>query len=677
VNSLRLKGGTVSPRRSLAVPALATVGLLAAGSASLTTPAVEADSPSIFTADHAVARDCAAGPRVGERGLQTTDYTAPRSGLLTLRLAGTGDWDVAVFDAREKSLVAAAAGFRSNEVAQGHVTKGQQLLIQACRYAGSTRSVRYTTSVSPAPEPGGTAGQLLTVHTPTAAAKRTLQDLDLDLAEAGTSATVDMVSHGPGDLERLRHAGLTWTVRVADLRQQAREREVADSAYAGRVAASPLPSGRTSYRRLADYQYEMKELARAYPDLVRPLTLAHQSVERRDLEALEITSHAAQVEDGKPVLVMMGLHHAREWPSGEHTLEWAYDLLTKYGKDAKTTRLVEATRTIVLPVVNPDGFTVSRDSGDGGGWGSYEMKRKNCQAADAPARFQGGTCAANTGGPTRGTDLNRNYGGFWGGPGASGSWSSETFRGSAPFSEPEVRAVRDLVSQRQVTTLLSNHTYSNLILRPPGLRSQRLPAEEPMYKALADKMATFNGYRSQHGWELYDTTGTTEDWSFWNTGGLAFTFEIGGQDFHPAYESGVVSEYLGKGRGGNQAAYYTLLEATADASHHSVLTGTAPKGSRLTLRKEFQTATLAGAGTAPTFYTDVLESSLTAPGGTFTWHTNPSTRPYVAGKTGTPPTAGVKESWTLTCQRPGGQITAVRQVIVDRGQTLDLGDACR
>jgi hypothetical protein len=41
-----------------------------------------------------------------------------------------------------------------------------------------------------------------------------------------------------------------------------------------------------------------------------------------------------------------------------------------------------------------------------------------------------------------------------------------------------------------------------------------------------------------------------------------------------------------------------------------------------------------------------------------------------------PPTIGVKEAWTLTCEKPSGALVSVRQVIVDRGQTVDLGNAC-
>ena len=105
------------------------------------------------------------------------------------------------------------------------------------------------------------------------------------------------------------------------------------------------------------------------------------------------------------------------------------------------------------------------------------MKRKNCTiSAATPAQYRTGTCADNLAGRLRGTDPNRNYPGFWGGPGASTSWSSDTFRGDAPGDTPEVDNIKRLISERQVTNLITNHTYSNLVLRPPSLLVDRLLA---------------------------------------------------------------------------------------------------------------------------------------------------------------------------------------------------------
>jgi hypothetical protein len=278
----------------------------------------------------------------------------------------------------------------------------------------------------------------------------------------------------------------------------------------------------------------------------------------------------------------------------------------------------------------------------------YEMKRKNCSVSDhTPKKYASGSCDDNGAGRLRGTDPNRNYGGLWGGAGASVNWADDTYRGDEPFSEPEVQNIRELISTRQVTTLITNHTYSNLVLRPPGVADFGFPLEEPTYKALGASLAAHNGYSNDPGFGLYDTTGSTEDWSFWTTGGFAFTFEIGASEFHPPFATGVEAEYLGEapaagaGKGGNREAYYTMLQATADTSLHSVIQGSAPAGSTLRISKTFQSSTspvwrddLGSSIGDPIRFTDSLSSELKATGGEFTWHVNPSTRPLVAGRHG-------------------------------------------
>ncbi|HXG76339.1 MAG TPA: M14 family zinc carboxypeptidase, partial [Gaiellaceae bacterium] len=239
-----------------------------------------------------------------------------------------------------------------------------------------------------------------------------------------------------------------------------------------------------------------------------------------------------------------------------------------------------------------------------------------------------GACELSSpGGYGAGIDLNRNYGGLWGGPGASDVFAHPTYRGAGPFSEPETAAIRRLVSSRHVTTLITNHTFSNLVLRPPGIREAGETVDEAALKELGARMAAQNGYRNIHGWQLYDTTGTTEDWSYNATGGFGYTFEIGPREFHPPFAE-VVAEYVGSGfyaGKGNREAYLLALENAADARTHSVLTGKAPSGAVLRLTKTFETKTYGGAT-----FTDRLESTLAVPAGDkFTWHVNPSTRPEV------------------------------------------------
>ena len=144
--------------------------------------------------------------------------------------------------------------------------------------------------------------------------------------------------------------------------------------------------------------------------------------------------------------------------------------------------------------------------------------------------------------------------------------------------------MRELQATRPITNLITNHTYSNLLLRPPGVVDTRAPLEDVEYEALGARMASHNGYANGPSYGLYDTTGGMEDWTFWTAGSLGFTFEIGPDGFHPPYETAVVAEYLGlepaagAGQGGNREAYYEMLRSTVDAGLHSVIAGTGAGG---------------------------------------------------------------------------------------------------
>ena len=651
-------------RMSLAVAM--TGGVVVGMTASTLSTASATDN--VLRANRSVPRACAAAPLPdGTAGADRRDVTSTVDGLVQARLrpqgGQEGDWDLAVFDKATGKVVAASAAFRSHELAESFVTRGQQLIVQGCRYDGPARSVTLGVdflALNPNGTPSGTAqtatvpqrAELVRVETPTRQDKDRLVALGLDVTEKADATSIDVVLAGDADRATLASTGLPYSVEDKDLSATARANAAADRAYSAATAASVLPSGRTSYRHLYDYEYELKELARTNPGLVRTFTMPYSTVEGRDVVGIEIATDVHNLADGKAVDFTMGVHHAREWPAGEHAMEWAYELVNGYRHDPQIRDLVGRTRNLVVPIVNPDGFSISREAEPMGNFSrfDYEMKRKNCQPGDSPPQFATGVCMANPAGRQRGTDPNRNYAGFWGGGGASTNWGSDIYRGAGPFSEPETQNIRSVVSARQVTNLITLHTFSNLVLREPGLADRPRPLDEPAYRALGDKMATRNGYISEAGWQLYDTTGTTEDWTYWTTGGWGFTFEIGPNEFHPAYATGVVAEYAGlapaagAGKGGNRQAFLDMLANAADPAQHSTLVGSAPRGYQLQLRKTFQTPTspvIQPDGTVgpPIFVTDTLTSDLLAPGGRFSWAVNPSTRPYVAGQYGRDPRA--------------------------------------
>ena len=409
--------------------------------------------------------------------------------------------------------------------------------------------------------------------------------------------------------------------------------------------ASALPSGRTEYRTPADYSAEIAALAAAHPRDVRRVVIG-RSVNGRPIEGLEIARDVARRNDGRPVHLELGLTHAREWASGEVVMEFARELATS---DAPRIAALRArTRTFVFPVVNPDGFALSRS-------GAVAQQRKNAH----------------------GVDLNRNFGAFWGGPGASDDPASDVFRGPGPFSEPESRALREWGSRHQVMVAGSLHSFGGTVLHQPGFRrtdQPGLPASATLpgtgrFAALGARMAAAAGYESKAAYELYDVTGAAEDWNYFNQFAYAYTIEIAGTGHQGPYRQMVVDQYDGL-----RDALALAGEAAASERDHALLRGTAPAGRTLRLTRTVRSPTSyvlsetespspqVGASRS---LVERFRSTLRVPeSGRFRWHVNSSTRPLAQ-------LAGRKEAWTLRCG------SERRRVIAGIGQVRVLALTCR
>ena len=165
------------------------------------------------------------------------------------------------------------------------------------------------------------------------------------------------------DLGLLEAAGFDYDVRIADLVEREAQINKINAQYAATVAESPMPSGRTGYRTLEDYNADMKALAEKRPDIAKTFTLKRPSLDGKEIHGIEIGANVKRKADGRPTFLLMGVHHAREWPSGELAMEFAVDLVNSFGKDQRITGLLKKARVLVVPVVNVDGFDLSRTDG--------------------------------------------------------------------------------------------------------------------------------------------------------------------------------------------------------------------------------------------------------------------------------------------------------------------------
>jgi hypothetical protein len=271
----------------------------------------------------------------------------------------------------------------------------------------------------------------------------------------------------------------------------------------------------SAYHTQEEVYADMDSVATAYPDICK-LESIGTSIEGRDLWALKISDNVTLTES-EPRVLYLGCHHAREVITVEIPLYIMYWLVHNYGTDSLATYLVDNREIWIVPLMNPDGREYVEHTGD---W------RKNRR---------------NNGDGSYGVDLNRNWGYMWGydDEGSSPNPSSETYRGSAGFSEPETQAVRDFMLDYQFDACVSYHSYGKLVLWAWGYTYDPCP-DNDLFAALGDSMASLNGYTPGPGSNLYLTNGDSDDWMYGEQSAkdkvFSYTFEVGTEFYPPESE---------------------------------------------------------------------------------------------------------------------------------------------
>jgi len=472
-------------------------------------------------------------------------------------------------------------------------------------------------------------------------------------------------------------AGIQWDVVMDDVLADNRARS-------GRAVAAQ-PGQRDDYRRWEDFEADLGALVAAHPTRARLLELPHTSLLGRRIFGIEIASDVPR-RDGRPVVHHDGMHHAREWPAAEMPIMWAYDLLESYGTDPITTRIVDETRTVIVPNLNPDGFIRSRDSvaqADSssdvagglqlalGAAGLESYNRKNLRnlsgvnqayLGDNPSGYRYDNLDAH------GVDVNRNYPFLWGDDaGSSGDFHDQTYRGTAPWSEPEAGNIRDLALSLAPITAITHHTAGGHMLYPWG-RDAALVQSPDVWELedLGFEMQLSNGYAPNQAFNgLYPTSGTSRDWMHASGRALVYTFEHG-DEFHGPYADTIPAMYEI-----NRGAFISHSLAALNPLLHIAVTGRVvdPAGNPIaaTIRatKSFETPTADGQQIA-----EVQNVAMTAEDdGRFRFVLPPSTRPHLdEPEFGD----GATEPYVIVVEAVGRGPVEI-PVTAGRGETPDLG----
>lgn len=327
-----------------------------------------------------------------------------------------------------------------------------------------------------------------------------LEQLNLDVASFGDDY-LEIITN-PTELEQITALGFRTEVVHADL----------ETFYKSRVATKGNMGG---YMTLSELKtnYIFKNIL--YPDIVSDEVVIGTTINGLDIWAFKISDNP-NVDEDEPEILYYAAIHAREVITPLILLTFVDHLIDNYTTDPEIQELVNNREIWIILCANPDGYYYNElNNPDGGG-----MWRKNRR---------------NNGDGSYGIDLNRNFGYEWGYDdiGSSPVTSSETYRGSAPFSEPETQALRDFITARQFDLVVSYHSYSNLFLWPWGYDYFHTE-DDVIFTLLGDSVTAHNGYSPMPGWGLYKTNGGSQDWDYGEQTTkdkcLTVLFEVGGPD---------------------------------------------------------------------------------------------------------------------------------------------------
>ena len=307
------------------------------------------------------------------------------------------------------------------------------------------------------------------------------------------------------------------------------------------------------YYTYAEMTDLLNNLKNQYSDIMK-LESIGTTYEGRDIWMVKLSDNVEE-EESEPGVLLMGAHHGDEKPSFEVLIYFIKHMVYNYSKintdddgdglinedpidgidndkdsfldedpsEDRVREVINNTQIYIIPMVNPDGVNANTRKNRAPNYGPYGD-------SDEITSY--------------GVDLNRNYCYRWYLPYIFKENyyfdyliddSSYIYRGEKPFSENESTAVKNFVTNKDISISLSYHDYGEWMVFPWMHSSRRVP-HELLFRSIGENMSRINKYElkiyGQYGTQEYliprffGTVGSSENWLYSQENIISYTVEL-------------------------------------------------------------------------------------------------------------------------------------------------------
>ena len=204
-----------------------------------------------------------------------------------------------------------------------------------------------------------------------------------------------------------------------------------------------LPPGYHTYDEILA---QLQDWNLRYPQIMKIISIGKTQQHQRNIYAFKISDNADMNEE-EPRVHFSGAIHGHEIMGTEICMALIQQLVEKYQQDEKISNYVNSLEIWFIPVINVDGYQSATHIDP--------LWRKNARDNDGDGKLS----------PADGVDLNRNFDYNWKTSGSNNP-SSKYYRGTAPFSESETKALAQFVKEQKFVFSITYHSAEARVYYP-------------------------------------------------------------------------------------------------------------------------------------------------------------------------------------------------------------------